>query len=91
MDIDGGGEAADVSSRQMQVRFVTKLQPPYKVQQAALSIPANFTRFGLSALVNKLLAAGICFYFYDVGLITEKLSLWTELMSIHSRIVFACL
>lgn len=57
MDIDGGGEAADVSSRQMQVRFVTKLQPPYRVQQAALSIPANFTRFGLSALVNKLLAA----------------------------------
>ncbi|KAL8528446.1 hypothetical protein ACS0TY_006034 [Phlomoides rotata] len=57
MDIDGGGEAVEVSSRQVQVRFVTKLKPPYKAPQASISIPANLTRFGLSALVNNLLQA----------------------------------
>ncbi|KAH6761850.1 Transducin/WD40 repeat-like superfamily protein [Perilla frutescens var. hirtella] len=57
MDIDGGGEVAEVSDRQVEVRFVTKLKAPYKVQQTSISIPANFTRFGLSALVNKLLRA----------------------------------
>ncbi|KAL8470980.1 hypothetical protein ACS0TY_033525 [Phlomoides rotata] len=57
MDIDGGGEDAEVSSRQVQVRFVTNLKPPYKVPQASISIPANLTRFGLSALVNNLLQA----------------------------------
>ncbi|KAI3462886.1 hypothetical protein Pfo_019549 [Paulownia fortunei] len=55
MDIDGGGGAAEVSSRQVQVRFVTKLKPPYKAPQGSISIPANLTRFGLSALVNNLL------------------------------------
>ncbi|XP_057807941.1 ribosome biogenesis protein WDR12 homolog isoform X2 [Salvia miltiorrhiza] len=52
MDIhpDEEGEA-----KQVQVRFITKLQQPYKVQQASISIPANLTRFGLSALVNNLL------------------------------------
>ncbi|KAL6499150.1 WD repeat-containing protein 12 [Orobanche hederae] len=55
MDIDEGGGADDVSSRQVQVRFVTKLKPPYKLPQASISIPANLTRFGLSALVNNLL------------------------------------
>ncbi|KAG6418197.1 hypothetical protein SASPL_120397 [Salvia splendens] len=49
---DGEGEG---EARQVQVRFVTKLQHPYKVQQASISIPANLTRFGLSALVNNLL------------------------------------
>ncbi|KAK6152621.1 hypothetical protein DH2020_012260 [Rehmannia glutinosa] len=57
MDIDENGGAGDVSSRQVQVRFVTKLKPPYKVPQASISIPANLTRFGLSALVNNLLQA----------------------------------
>ncbi|XP_057768622.1 ribosome biogenesis protein WDR12 homolog isoform X1 [Salvia miltiorrhiza] len=52
MDIDGDGQG---EARQVQVRFVTKLQQPYKVQQASISIPANLTRFGLSALVNNLL------------------------------------
>ncbi|XP_042066028.1 ribosome biogenesis protein WDR12 homolog [Salvia splendens] len=50
MDIDGDGEA-----RQVQVRFVTKLPQSYRVQQASISIPANLTRFGLSALINNLL------------------------------------
>ncbi|CAA0823360.1 Transducin/WD40 repeat-like superfamily protein [Striga hermonthica] len=57
MDIDQSGGADDESSRQVQVRFVTKLKPPYKVPQASISIPANLTRFGLSALVNNLLQA----------------------------------
>ncbi|KAL3636566.1 WD repeat-containing protein 12 [Castilleja foliolosa] len=54
MDLD---EIDGVSSRQVQVRFITKLKPPYKVAHASISIPANLTRFGLSALVNNLLQA----------------------------------
>ncbi|PIM98613.1 Microtubule binding protein YTM1 (contains WD40 repeats) [Handroanthus impetiginosus] len=57
MDIDGDGGAAEDSSRQVQVRFVTKLKPPYKAPPASISIPANLTRLGLSALVNNLLQA----------------------------------
>ncbi|XP_073057709.1 ribosome biogenesis protein WDR12 homolog isoform X1 [Primulina eburnea] len=55
MDIDGGESK---SSRQVQVRFLTKLKPPYKVPPASISIPANLARFGLSALLNNLLQAG---------------------------------
>ncbi|KZV45451.1 hypothetical protein F511_20624 [Dorcoceras hygrometricum] len=55
MDNDGGGSE---SSRQVQVRFVTKLNPPYKAPPSSISIPANFARFGLSALLNNLLQAG---------------------------------
>ncbi|KAL0423012.1 UNVERIFIED_CONTAM: Ribosome biogenesis protein WDR12 [Sesamum radiatum] len=55
MDIDGGAGAAEESARQVQVRFVTKLKPPYRAPPASISIPANLTRFGLSALVNNLL------------------------------------
>ncbi|GFP90405.1 ribosome biogenesis protein wdr12 homolog [Phtheirospermum japonicum] len=57
MDIDEIEGADDLSSRQVQVRFITKLKPPYKVAHASISIPANLTRFGLSALVNNLLQA----------------------------------
>lgn len=55
MDIDGDAEEA---SRRIQVRFVTKLKPPYKAPLSSIAIPANLTRFGLSALVNHLLKAG---------------------------------
>ncbi|KAK4409824.1 Ribosome biogenesis protein WDR12 [Sesamum angolense] len=55
MDIDGGAGAAEESTRQVQVRFVTKLKHPYRAPPASISIPANLTRFGLSALVNNLL------------------------------------
>lgn len=84
MDVDGGGEAEAVSSKQVQVRFVTKLKPPSKAPQASISIPANLTRFGLSALVNNLLQAGTfyfwvslylnIYFFYDFGWIWQKLS-----------------
>ncbi|XP_073159437.1 ribosome biogenesis protein WDR12 homolog [Henckelia pumila] len=56
MDVDDGGGSE--FSRQMQVRFVTKLKPPYKAPPASISIPANLARFGLSALLNNLLQAG---------------------------------
>ncbi|XP_057447710.1 ribosome biogenesis protein WDR12 homolog isoform X2 [Lotus japonicus] len=48
---DGG----EVSTRRIQVRLVTKLDEPYKVPTAAIAIPADLTRLGLSSIVNALL------------------------------------
>uniref|UniRef100_A0A5B7AT01 Ribosome biogenesis protein WDR12 homolog n=1 Tax=Davidia involucrata TaxID=16924 RepID=A0A5B7AT01_DAVIN len=55
MDVDGDVEE---SSRRVQVRFVTKLQPPFKAPRTSIAIPSNLTRMGLSAVVNNLLKAG---------------------------------
>lgn len=55
MNKDGDVEEA---STRVQVRFVTKLKPPYKAPPISIAIPTNLTRFGLSALVNNLLKAG---------------------------------
>jgi len=44
-------------SRQVRVRFVTKLPPPLRVPPAAIAIPADLSRMGLSEIVNSLLAA----------------------------------
>ncbi|XP_058184827.1 ribosome biogenesis protein WDR12 homolog [Rhododendron vialii] len=55
MDFDGDGEEF---SRRVQVRFITKLQPPFKVPSTSIAIPSNLTRMGLSAIVNSLLLAG---------------------------------
>ncbi|XP_051117621.1 ribosome biogenesis protein WDR12 homolog isoform X2 [Andrographis paniculata] len=57
MDIDEDGGAGEEATRQVQVRFVTKLKPPYKVPPAAIFIPASLSRFGLSKTVNNLLQA----------------------------------
>ena len=57
MDIDGDVEEA--ASRRVQVRFVTKLKPPFKAPLTSIAIPSNLTRLGLSAVVNNLLKAGI--------------------------------
>ncbi|XP_059670444.1 ribosome biogenesis protein WDR12 homolog isoform X2 [Cornus florida] len=54
MDIDGNLEEP---SRQVQARFVTKLQPPLKVPSTPIYIPTYLTRMGLSGLVNELLQA----------------------------------
>lgn len=67
MDIDGDGGAVEESSRKVQVRFVTKLKPPYKTPASSISIPAELTRFGLSSLVNNLLKSGylpFLFFYY---------------------------
>lgn len=48
----------DAEERQIQARFVTKLKPPFKASAAAITIPANITRLGLSTIVNSLLKAG---------------------------------
>ncbi|XP_020577207.1 ribosome biogenesis protein WDR12 homolog [Phalaenopsis equestris] len=42
-------------SRQVRVRFLTKLPPPFKVQTSSIAIPANLSRMGLSEIVNLLL------------------------------------
>lgn len=55
MDIDGD---VDESARRVQVRFVTKLKPPFKAPTTSIAIPSNLTRFGLSSIVNNLLKAG---------------------------------
>ncbi|CAN0898642.1 Ribosome biogenesis protein WDR12 homolog, partial [Linum grandiflorum] len=49
---------ADMEERQIQVRFVTKLKPPFKAPPTAITIPATVTRLGLSSIVNSLLQAG---------------------------------
>ncbi|KAK1433135.1 hypothetical protein QVD17_10041 [Tagetes erecta] len=41
--------------RNVQVRFVTKLQPPFKAPTTSVALPSNLTRLGLSAVVNNLL------------------------------------
>ncbi|KAL2456633.1 Transducin/WD40 repeat-like superfamily protein [Abeliophyllum distichum] len=56
MDIGGGVEE---SSRQVQVRFVTKLKPPYKTPPTSLAIPTNINRWRLSDIVNNILGAGV--------------------------------
>lgn len=55
MDIDGDIEDA---SRRVQVRFVTKLKPPFKAPTTSIALPSNLTRMGLSAVVNNLLQSG---------------------------------
>ncbi|KAJ6683995.1 hypothetical protein OIU85_007668 [Salix viminalis] len=47
MDTDMDG---DVEERRVQVRFITKLKPPYKVPKTSIAIPANLTRLGLSTI-----------------------------------------
>ncbi|XP_019181280.1 PREDICTED: ribosome biogenesis protein WDR12 homolog isoform X1 [Ipomoea nil] len=53
MDID-----AEEAAKRVQVRFVTKLNPPFKAPPTSIAIPSNLTRLGLSAVVNNLLKAG---------------------------------
>lgn len=52
MDANGTNEE---SSRQVRVRFVTKLQPPFKVSKGSITVPANLGRMGLSEIVNLLI------------------------------------
>ncbi|KAL8228622.1 hypothetical protein R6Q59_000576 [Mikania micrantha] len=55
MDIDG---VVEDTSRKVQVRFVTKLKPPFKAPTTSIALPSNLTRMGLSAVVNNLLESG---------------------------------
>ncbi|PKU70194.1 ribosome biogenesis protein WDR12 homolog isoform X1 [Dendrobium catenatum] len=52
--MDSNGINED-SSRQVRVRFVTKLRPPFKVPTTSIAVPANLSRMGLSEIVNLLL------------------------------------
>ncbi|KAK3140126.1 hypothetical protein QOZ80_5AG0396340 [Eleusine coracana subsp. coracana] len=53
--MDAGG--ASDPSRQMRVRFVTKLPAPLRMSPTAIAVPADLSRMGLSEIVNSLLAA----------------------------------
>lgn len=55
MDIDGDFENV---SRRVQVRFVTKLKPPFKAPTTTIALPSTLTRKGLSSVVNSLLQSG---------------------------------
>ncbi|KAJ3697964.1 hypothetical protein LUZ61_001669 [Rhynchospora tenuis] len=52
MEPNGSGSDA---SRQVQVRFVTRLSPPLRVPPSSMAVPSHLTRFGLSDIVNLLL------------------------------------
>ncbi|XP_010939153.1 ribosome biogenesis protein WDR12 homolog [Elaeis guineensis] len=52
MDASGGSTEA---SRQIRVRFTTKLPPPLRVPTTSLAVPSNLSRMGLSEIVNHLL------------------------------------
>jgi hypothetical protein len=56
MDIDG----EDVS-RRLHVKFVTKLDSPFKVPVNSVAIPSNVTRLGLSSIVNSIIESGSLF------------------------------
>ncbi|XP_058070384.1 ribosome biogenesis protein WDR12 homolog isoform X2 [Magnolia sinica] len=55
MEIDGSVVEA---TRQVRVRFVTKLPTPLKAPTASIAVPSNLTRMGLSEIVNLLLKNG---------------------------------
>jgi ribosome biogenesis protein YTM1 len=46
------------ASRQVRVRFVTKLPPPLRAPPTAIAVPAELSRMGLSEIVNKLIVSG---------------------------------
>lgn len=52
--MEDGGEME--TSRQIRVRFVTELPPPLRVPKTSIAVPSNFTRMGLSEIVNTLLS-----------------------------------
>lgn len=49
--------AEEVVERQVQVKFVTKLPPALRVVNTAFAVPAKLGRYGLSEVVNTLLAS----------------------------------
>ncbi|KAH9307100.1 hypothetical protein KI387_011504, partial [Taxus chinensis] len=51
----GDGEQNNEDSRQVQVRFTTKLPPVLRVPATSFAVPANLTRYGLSEVINTLL------------------------------------
>jgi len=44
----------------VQVSFYTNLDPIYHVDDNPLSVPADFSRYGLSEIINHLLGNGMC-------------------------------
>ncbi|KAK3012286.1 hypothetical protein RJ639_012956, partial [Escallonia herrerae] len=55
-------EDVEGNSRLVYVRFVTKLDDPFKVPDTQLGLPSNITRLGLSTVVNNVLQSGPSFY-----------------------------
>ncbi|CAN8236305.1 unnamed protein product [Cochlearia groenlandica] len=50
MDIEG-----EDASKRLHVKFVTKLESPFKVPVSSVAIPSNVTRLGLSSIVNSII------------------------------------
>ena len=53
--MDGEGEDA---SKVIHVKFLTKLDSPFKVPVTSVVIPSSVTRLGLSSILNSLLTLG---------------------------------
>ena len=45
--------------QQITCRFVTKLPEEYQVPDAPIAVPSRLTRYGLSEIINHLLALGV--------------------------------
>lgn len=52
---DESSKHTEEETRQVQVRFTTKLQPALRVPTPSIAIPAHLTRYGLSDIINTLL------------------------------------
>ena len=52
--------AADVEASQVTLKLTTKLPARLRVPPSALAVPARLTRYGLSEVVNSMLALGAC-------------------------------
>lgn len=52
---DESSKHTEEETRQVQVRFTTKLQPALRVPTTSIAIPAHLTRYGLSDIINTLL------------------------------------
>lgn len=69
-------------SRQVRVRFLTKMPPPLRAPTSAIAVPSNLTRMGLSEIVNLLLKNGIFVFFVFFLILSSLLELWWILLLI---------
>lgn len=54
--------AEDVVETQLQVRFSTKLEEKFRVVNTPFAVPSSLNRYGLSEIINALLALGGTFF-----------------------------
>jgi ribosome biogenesis protein len=55
----------DSPSRQIRIRFITKLLRPLRMSTTDFEIPADLSRMKLSDIVNRVLAVGEHWNYYN--------------------------